>query len=44
MKKSLIAAVALAALVGAVFTGCSKKESAPTFKVGVIYIGDANEG
>ena len=44
MKKSLIAAVALAALVGAVFTGCSKKESAPKFKVGVIYIGDENEG
>lgn len=44
MKKSLIVAVAIATLVGAVFTGCSKKESTPSFKVGVIYIGDENEG
>lgn len=44
MKKSLVAVLALAALVGTVLTGCSKKEKASTFKVGVIYIGDENEG
>ena len=45
MKKSLVAVVAAAALVGALFSGCSKKESSgASFKVGVIYIGDENEG
>lgn len=44
MKKSLIVAVAIATLVGAVFTSCSKKETSSSFKVGVIYIGDENEG
>ena len=45
MKKSLVAVVADAALVGALFSGCSKKESSgASFKVGVIYIGDENEG
>ena len=45
MKKSLVAVVAAAVLVGALFSGCSKKESSgASFKVGVIYIGDENEG
>ncbi|MCI6809066.1 MAG: BMP family ABC transporter substrate-binding protein [Spirochaetia bacterium] len=45
MKKSLVAVVATAVLVGALFSGCSKKESSgASFKVGVIYIGDENEG
>lgn len=52
MKKSVITVLAMAALAGAVFTGCSKKEtaakdsdtSAANFKVGVMYIGDENEG
>lgn len=44
MKKNVIAALSVAALIGSVFTGCSKKNSSPEFKVGVIYIGDENEG
>ena len=45
MKKSLVAIVAAATLVGALLSGYKKKESSgASFKVGVIYIGDENEG
>lgn len=43
MKKTLFV-MALFAIAGLMFTGCTKKESKSTFKVGVMYIGDENEG
>lgn len=43
MKKSLLV-MALFAIAGLMMTGCTKKETKSTFKVGVMYIGDENEG
>lgn len=50
MKKALVKATVCAVLLGIVFSGCSKKNgsekksSNDSFKIGVIYIGDENEG
>lgn len=44
MKKSLLTVLALFVIAGSLFTGCTKKETKSTFKVGVMYIGDENEG
>ena len=46
MKKTLVVAMVLLALTNTVFAKAAKKKAkkAPSFKVGVIYIGDENEG
>jgi len=44
MKKSLLVGMALLALTSSVFAKAKEKKAAPAFKVGVIYIGDENEG
>ena len=46
MKKFAVCAMAAVALAGIAFTSCTKKEASEgkKFKVGVIYIGDENEG
>lgn len=44
MKKALVKAAIAAVLVGTVFSGCAKKNAENSFKIGVIYIGDENEG
>lgn len=46
MKKTVVFAVALLALTSMVFAKAKKEKKAktPSFKVGVIYIGDENEG
>ena len=46
MKKTLVVVMVLLALTNTVFAKAAKKKAkkAPSFKVGVIYIGDENEG
>ena len=48
MKRTLVVVMALLALTSSVFAAKAKKAKkagkAPAFKVGVIYIGDENEG
>ena len=45
MKKTLVAVMALLALTGTMFAKSSKKKAkTPSFKVGIMYIGDENEG
>ncbi len=46
MKKTLVVAMVLLALTNTVFAKAAKKKAkkVPSFKVGVIYIGDENEG
>ena len=46
MKKSIALVLALAVLTSSMFAAkkSKKEKKAPSFKVGVIYIGDENEG